>query len=127
MRLLVDTNVLTAYFGGDTAVMDALASATTVWASVIVIGELEAGFRGGSRYAENLAVLERFLRHPTVSILPIDRETSTVFGEIKTALRRTATPIPLNDIWIAAQALQWGAVVATYDEHFAKVPGVRLW
>jgi len=50
-----------------------------------------------------------------------------IFAEIKHALKRAGTPLPLNDVWIAAQALETGAVLATFDARFANVPGLRLW
>lgn len=125
--ILLDTNALTALFQGDVAVLDAVAKSDCVYASAIVIGELEAGFRGGSRYAGNLEVLERFLAKSSVEILPIGRETGECFGRIKQALKTKGTPIPINDIWLAAQCMETGAVLVTYDSHFDVVDGLRLW
>lgn len=125
--VLLDTNAFTALFRGDKAVLDALARAECVYASVVVLGELEAGFRGGSRYAENLAVLERFLAKPSVTTLPVSRETSDCFGRVKDALRRQGTPLPINDVWLASQCLETGAVLVTYDQHFGAIGGLRLW
>jgi tRNA(fMet)-specific endonuclease VapC len=59
--------------------------------------------------------------------LDVTKETADVFGQVKDQLQRAGTPIPMNDVWIAAQALETGSVVVTYDEHFKKVPGLRLW
>ena len=125
--VLLDTNALTALFQGDDAVLDVMAKADSVYASAIVIGELEAGFRGGSRYADNLAVLDRFLGRPTVEILPVRRETGDCFGRIKHALKIKGTPIPVNDVWVAAQCMETGSVLVTYDRHFDVVDGLRLW
>lgn len=125
--ILLDTNALTALFRGDHGVMDVLAKADCIYVSVIVIGELEAGFRGGSRYAENLAVIERFLAKPAVVVLPVRRETSDCFGRIKHALKTGGTPIPINDIWVAAQCMETGSVLVTYDRHYEAVAGLRLW
>ena len=125
--VLLDTNAMTALFQGDHAVLDTLAKADCVYASAIVIGELEAGFRGGTRYADNLAILDRFLSRPTVEVLPVRRETSDCFGRIKSALRGKGTPIPINDVWLAAQCMETGSVLVTYDRHFDVVAGLRLW
>ncbi|RKX61692.1 MAG: twitching motility protein PilT, partial [Thermodesulfobacteriota bacterium] len=62
-----------------------------------------------------------------VTILNASNETAEVFGMVKTSLRQAGTPIPINDAWIASHALEVGAVVVTYDKHFAMVPGLRLW
>jgi len=125
--ILLDTNALVALFRGDQRVHDALRRADEVLASVVAIGELEAGFRGGSRYAENLDVLERFLAKPSVRLLPVTRETADCFGRTKDALRRKGKPIPINDVWLAAQCMEVGAVLVTFDSHFSAVDGLRLW
>lgn len=103
------------------------ARADCVYVSAITVGELEAGFRGGSRYAENLAILNRFLSKPTVAVLPVGRETGECFGRVKDALRRKGSPIPINDVWLAAQSMETGAVLVSYDRHFEAVAGLRLW
>lgn len=125
--ILLDTNAFTALFQGDTDVLDVVSKADSIYASAIVVGELEAGFRGGSRYSENLAVLDRFLSKPSVELLPVLRETSECFGRIKQSLKVKGTPIPINDVWVAAQCMQTGAVLVTYDAHFDSVDGLRVW
>ena len=125
--LLIDTNIVSAYFAGDRDLPILFGSAETVWVSAIVIGELEAGFPGGNRYRENLSILERFLGKPTVQVLPVTRETASVHGMVKKGLRDAGTPLPGNDVWIASQALEIGAVLATRDGHFKSVAGLRLW
>lgn len=125
--ILIDTNAMTALFRGADAVLEAAAEADCVYASAIVIGELEAGFRGGDRYAQNVRILDRFLTRPTVEVLPVGRETSDCFGRIKHTLKTKGCPIPINDIWVAAQCLETGSVLVTYDRHFAHVDGLRLW
>ena len=126
-RLLVDTNAYTALLSGDQPVLDALADADRVYLSVIVLAELVAGFRGGSRFEANQRTLSGFIRKPTVAVLDVTRETAQVFAVIKDALRRAGTPIPINDVWIAAHALETGAALLTRDAHFSKVPGLRIW
>ena len=90
----------------------------------MALGELLCGFRGGRRERENRERLREFLSSPRVVVTPITPETSEFYANILTALRREGTPIPTNDIWIAACALEHGAHLATSDTHFEKVPGL---
>ncbi|MBN1863604.1 MAG: type II toxin-antitoxin system VapC family toxin [Victivallales bacterium] len=124
--ILLDTNAFTSLFLGDQEVLKAISVAEHVIASVIVIGELETGFRGGTRYRENIDILERFLAIPNVETGEVTRETSECFGMIKDALRKKGAPVPVNDIWIAAQAIERGAVVVTNDRHFSNIAGLRV-
>ena len=126
-RILLDTNAYASFLAGDQAVLEALADAGTVYLSVFVLGELYAGFKGGTREIENIAILKKFISKPSVSLLDANNETAEIFGMIKNALKNAGTPIPINDVWIAAHAMEVGAVVITYDHHFTRVPGIRLW
>jgi tRNA(fMet)-specific endonuclease VapC len=126
-KVLLDTNAYVRFLAGDENVLACLAQAERVFMSVFVLGELFAGFRAGAKEKKNREILERFLAKPSVSILDGTRETAEYFGMIKAALKKAARPIPVNDIWIAAQALETGAVLATYDSHFLAVPGLRTW
>ena len=127
MKALLDTNALTALWGGDEGVLEALDRADQVLVSVVVLGELHTGFRGGLRLAQNLSRLAELLTKPTVSTLEISAETAEVYGRIKDRLRRSGTPIPINDVWLSAQAIVTGAVLVTFDDHFRSVPEVRKW
>lgn len=126
-KILLDTNAYSAYLSGDQKIFLALAQADSVLISVIVLGELFAGFRGGSQFTKNNEILQKFLAKPTVEISPVSEETSEIFGEIKNVLRKNGTPLPINDIWISSQAVETGSVIVTFDDHFKKVPGLRLW
>ena len=126
-HILLDTNAYARFFGGDQRVLDVLGDAETVYLSTIVMGELLAGFRGGSKAQENRAQLSRFLQKPTVRALDVSTETAEVFAQVKDTLKRAGTPIPMNDVWIASQAIETGSVVVTFDGHFQEVPGLRLW
>lgn len=126
-RILLDTNAYAALFSGDARVLDPLGQAQVVYLSAIVAGELHAGFRGGSRPLENQAQLQQFLQRPTVQELEVTTETAEVFGQVKHELKQAGTPFPLNDVWIAAQAMESGSVVVTFDDHFRQVAGLRLW
>jgi len=126
-KVILDTNAYVRFLAGDEKTLACLAQADRVYLSVFVLGELLAGFRAGAREKENKQILERFLAKSSVSVLEATRETAEYFGLIVASLRKSARPIPTNDIWIAAHALETGAVLATYDSHFLSVPGLRTW
>jgi tRNA(fMet)-specific endonuclease VapC len=92
----------------------------------IVLGELAAAFRLGSRPEQNLAELDQFLAHPVVEEIEVDRDVATIYGEIVVSLRRKGTPIPTNDVWIAACAARSGATLLTYDAHFEAVERIGV-
>ena len=125
--ILLDTNAYARFMAGDERVLDVLAVAETVHLSTVVLGELFAGFRGGNRLQENRIQLTMFLQKTTVRTLEVSTETAEVFGQVKDTLKRSGTPIPMNDVWIAAQAIETGSVIVSFDEHFRMVPGLRLW
>ena len=127
MKVLLDTNALTALWRGDERILEALGQAERVLLSVIVLGELHAGFRGGSRLVDNRDRLKDFLGKPLVEALEVSSETSEVYGQIKDSLRKAGNPIPINDVWLSAQAIESGAVLVTFDEHFRHVAGLRRW
>ncbi len=126
-KILLDTNAYSCFLSGDEKVLNAVINAQTVYMSVFVIGELCAGFRGGSRPQENKKILEKFLSKPMVRVLNATEETADIFGMIKHDLKKAGTPLPINDVWIAAHAIEIGTVVVTYDAHFKKIAGIRLW
>jgi len=126
-KLLLDTNAYARLLRGDGDVLEALGLAATVYMSVFVLGELYAGFKGGNKETENRAQLNDFLRRPTVRILTATRETSDIFGTLKDRLKKSGTPLPINDVWIAAHATESGSHLLTFDTHFANVAGLLLW
>lgn len=93
------------------------------WVGVptITMGELRTGFLLGAHRERNEAELDEFLANPVVEVLGVDAEASRHYAEIVTDLRRAGTPLPTNDIWIAATAARRGAAVLTCDEHFERI------
>ena len=83
-----------------------------------VVGELEAGFRGGNRYEANKKVLRSFLSEPNVRIVQTTLRTTELFGELKDSLRKAGTMIPIDDVWIGAMAKEHLAQVISFDHHF---------
>ena len=124
MRLLLDSNTYSDYMAGDSAVVSLIQDADEVLLSVVVIGEQLFGFRRGSRYEENLAQLRSFLSHPQVSMLPVGETTADRYARILTSLRAKGRPIPTNDVWIAAHAMEAGADLVSRDRHFEHVDGI---
>jgi len=126
-KIILDTNAYAGLLAGDQDVLSAISAAEIVYMSVFVLGELHAGFAGGAKKRENKDTLQRFLMKPSVKILNATTETAEVFGQVKFNLKRSVNPLPINDVWIAAHALETGSVVVTYDAHFESIPGLRLW
>lgn len=90
----------------------------------VVVGELFAGFRKGSRESYNRTVFQKFLATPRVTVLAISIETAEFYCLIFEQLRSQGTPIPVNDIWIAACGMEHGAHLATMDNHFKQITGL---
>ena len=119
-RLVLDTSAYSRLRGGDEAAIGLLAAAEVVLVPIVVIGELEAGFRLGSRTADNRARLGEFLDEPFVATLPVTRDVASRYGDLFAELRRVGTPVPVNDIWIAATTLTAGAHLITFDRDFER-------
>jgi tRNA(fMet)-specific endonuclease VapC len=126
-KILLDTNAYAKLLAGAEEVLDAVGAAEIVYMSVFVLGELYAGFAGGSREKENKDTLHSFLLKPIVKILNATSETAEVFGLLKSSLRKAGTLVPINDVWIASHGMETGSTVITYDKHFKKMAGLRLW
>ena len=124
MRRLLNTNAYVALKKGDPRVEDLVRSCGHLSISVVVLGALYFGLHDGSRLRQNVAELDEFLSHPFVSIAFLSRITADRFGRIATHLKRAGTPIPTNDIWIAAQAMELGSELISFDAHFERVPGL---
>src|ERR1022692_2558232 len=107
---------------GNQAILDVVRRSETIALSAIVLGELHSGFRAGNRWAENTAQLERFLSKPSVRVLNVTEETALRYAEVDVYLRKRGRPIPRNDVWIAAVALEHGLQLLTLDIHFREIP-----
>lgn len=124
--ILLDTNAYVALLQGHRGVLSLISQTDRVALSTVVLGELLFGFRNGSRFQDNLRRLQSFLAEPEVVTLPVSLTTADHYGIIAASLRSQGTPIPVNDIWIAAHAKQSGAALLTFDSHFQKVEGLKL-
>ena len=124
MKVLLDTNAYSALRRGHELVAEQVRSSEEVLLSSVVVGELLFGFRNGSRYDENTRALRSFVEDPNVRLLPITWDTADLFGRISAELRKKGRPIPTNDIWIAAHAMEAGADLVSSDPHFGHIDGL---
>lgn len=126
-KVILDTNGYSKLLKGDGMVQAEIEEALSVYLPVIVIGELFAGFKNGLHETKNKQLLEKFMLKPSVIVISVTEETAGIYSQIVHLLRKQGTPIPVNDVWIASCAIEVGAVIITYDEHFSKIPGIRVW
>jgi predicted nucleic acid-binding protein len=126
VKVLLDTNAYSALMADRGRVADIVRRADAVLLSAVVLGELLFGFRNGTRYNENRTQLEAFLSRRFVRIIEVTLETAERFGLVAAQLRRRGTPIPTNDVWIAAHAMESGGHLLSFDRHFEEVEGL-LW
>ncbi len=124
MRLALDTNRYTDLVQGDPRVAESVASADEVWLPFIVVAELRAGFSLGNRGTQNEAALRRFLFKPSVEVLYADEQTTHHYASVFRQLRKQGTPIPTNDMWIAALVLQHSLTLCARDAHFDALPQI---
>lgn len=124
--LFLDTSAYSALGRGHVAIASAVRVAERIVVNPVVLGELLAGFRRGKDRRGNEEQLDRFLRSPRVDVLVLDRRTSDCYAAIQASLREAGTPIPTNDMWIAATAMQHGLTVLTTDEDFLRVGQVLV-
>ncbi|HSQ86462.1 MAG TPA: type II toxin-antitoxin system VapC family toxin [Desulfobacterales bacterium] len=123
---MIDTNIYSYALRGDDDVVEVLRKSEQIGISVISIGELLSGFKGGGREKKNREELEIFLDSSRVVVYPVDEDTSEFYAEIINNLREIGKPVPTNDVWIAAIAFQNGLKLFTKDIHFKTIPGLSL-
>ena len=123
-RYLLDTNVIIALFADEPTVKNNLIKADEVFIPAIAIGELYFGAWKSGRPDENIEHIDDFIASSIV--LGCDTDTARRYGEVKNALRLKGHPLPENDIWIAAVALQHHLVLVTQDEHFNEIDSLKV-
>ena len=121
--MILDTNALSAFIDGEPAVGTRLAAEGRVALPVIVLGEFRYGIRGSRYQAKYEAWLGKYL--PDFEILTVTEPTTRMYAQVRVALKKIGRPIPANDTWIAALALQHRLPVLSRDEHFDEVSGLR--
>lgn len=126
-NILLDTNAFSQYVKFDKEIIEVISQSNSVCLSIISIGELTYGFLKGEMNELNNMILNRFLSNPLTKLIDINRNIAVRYGTIYFYLKKRGTPIPTNDIWIAASAIETNSILVTYDKHFLKIPGVKLW
>jgi tRNA(fMet)-specific endonuclease VapC len=124
-RCLLDTSAYSAHLAGHGETARVIREAAEIWLTPVILGELLLGFRLGTREPENRSRLRAFLQAPKVVVAGVDEETAECYCAIAADLRRRGRPVPTNDIWIAASAMQHGLAVVTHDAHFEGIAQVR--
>ena len=124
MRVLLDSNAYSLFISGNQQVSEILRNADEILISVIVLGELMAGFRQGTRLTQNMSELRSFLDSRYVSLIHVTSVTAGYHSMIMASLRAKGRPIPTNDTWIAAQAMETQADLISADGHFEHVDGI---
>ena len=122
--LMLDTTAYTAFKLGNPAALEAIRKAPDILIPLIVFGELLAGFEAGSWREQNRQELTAFLQSPRVKLVPIIADTAERYALIYAYLRQQGRPIPTNDLWIAASAMEHSAELLTADGHFNHVPQI---
>ena len=123
-RYLLDTNIIIALFASEATIIDNLAQANEVFIPSIALGELYYGARKSGRLQENLERIEELVVNSTV--IGCDADTARQYGDTKNRLRIKGRPLPENDVWIAALALQYGLTLVTRDAHFQEVEDLQV-
>ena len=121
---LLDTNIIISLFDGNKEIADKIFKSPQIYTSSVVLGELHVGINRVSNKAKHLKKLTEFLE--LCSILDIDSDTATHYGRCKALLFKKGKPIPSNDVWIAATALQHGLTLVSNDKHFKEIEVLDL-
>jgi tRNA(fMet)-specific endonuclease VapC len=124
--LVIDTNVYCNAMRGEPEAVKLLRQAERILLPVVVYGELLSGFKGGNRERANKEQLVAFAATERVQVAMITAVTAEYYSLIITQMRQKGTPIPTNDIWIAAIAMEHGATLATGDSHFNRIEGILI-
>ena len=125
-QAVIDTNIYTDLMNGHRSVEAVLEDFERILLPVTVLGELLYGFTYGSKEAENRMQLERFLSRDFVKLSCVSRPTSEYYALLMASLRRNGTPLPTNDVWIAAAACAEKVPLISRDRHFTKINGLQL-
>ena len=124
---LLDSSVVIRHFRQGGEISSRLETFSALYLPSIALGELYTGAQRSARPAKNLAQVEEFIAG--ITLITVDDETSRHYGRVSAQLAAAGRPIPHNDMWIAACAMQWGLTVATSDEHYKRIDGLscEMW
>ena len=122
MKIAIDTSVYADFCRNDSVIVQPLREAERIFMPVMVLAELRAGFMAGTKALKNERHLLGFLASPRVEVLLADEQTTHHYARLFFQLRRQGTPIPTNDLWIAALVAQHDLFLCARDEHFDNLP-----
>ena len=125
-RLVLDTSAYSHFRAGHPRVLELLARAATVVIPATVLGELEAAFQLGRRDRENRLTLAEFLGESFVTVWPTTATVARHYGRVFAELKRAGTPIPVNDVWIAAACLDCNGRLVSFDSDFQRISGLEF-
>lgn len=124
---VIDTNILIECFLHNQSISEAISQYDRILICPAVLGEFKAGIDINTRRGKKVkALLDEFLDDPAVTVVPCTDETADFYARIFRSLKDNGTPLPTNDIWIAAAALEHGATVLSSDGHFSNIPMLKL-
>jgi len=123
---LLDTNYYVAFKRNDKQAIDALRSLDYIGIDITVLAELYTGFKMGSKEKFNTNELEKFLNNNRTHIINHDLNTAVYYAHIFKNLKEKGMPIPTNDVWISASAMQHGLTLFTFDKHFEAIDGLLM-
>jgi tRNA(fMet)-specific endonuclease VapC len=124
VRIAIDTNRYVDFAKGLPEAVERFRRADEIFVPFVVLGELRAAFAGGARTGENEANLVRFLDSRRVDLVFADEDTTHHYARLFHQLRRQGTPIPTNDLWIAALVVQHELLLFARDAHFDQLPQI---
>ncbi|MDQ7065710.1 MAG: type II toxin-antitoxin system VapC family toxin [candidate division KSB1 bacterium] len=123
-KIILDTSAHSAFMRGEPRAVEAVQLAGQIFIPQIVVGELAYSFEAGTKKQKNWQVFYRFLDSPRVEVVDIDFDTALYYARVLAQLLKNGTPIPTNDIWIAASCLRHSATLLTRDPHFEYIEGL---
>lgn len=126
MKVVLDTNAYCICDVSHERALELVERAKSLYLPSIVYGELYYGFRHGMRFEANVRRLDKFTEEYDVQIISVDLDVARKFGDIFASLRKKGTPIPTNDIWIAASCMSVGGTLLTSDQHFKNVEQIQV-
>jgi predicted nucleic acid-binding protein len=126
VKVALDTSAWAWFRKGEPQVVSRIQRASGVLVPATTIGELEAAFLRGSQARANQLLLDAFLEEPLVQVVDVDRKVARRYGVLFSKLRAAGTPIPINDVWIAAASIEAGGRLLTFDRDFERVPGLAV-
>ena len=124
MKIMLDTSAYVGFKRNIAEVVEIIVKSEIILFSPVVLGELMFGFRSGNKFKKNMYDISEFLNHDVVELVDMGKITTDRYSRIATQLKQQGTPIPTNDIWIAAQSMEHGAELISSDQHFEKISGL---